>query len=100
MEKPWAYHGEWSPSGGLSAKNPWNLRPLGFWPWDLIRNSIHHDTPSAFPNNVQDSQTPGWHFLVQGWQIRWSGCPSKMDKCELKRLLKRKVHFTLFVKFS
>ena len=21
-------------------------------PWDLPRHSIHHDTPSAFPNNV------------------------------------------------
>ena len=27
-------------------------RPLGFWPCDLPRHSIHHDTPSAFPNNV------------------------------------------------
>ena len=24
----------------------------GFWPWDLPRHSIHHDTSSAFSNNV------------------------------------------------
>ena len=29
------------------AKNLPGLRPLGFWRWDP-----HHDTPSAFPNNV------------------------------------------------
>ena len=52
MEKPWEYHGEWSAAGGPSAKNPWGLRHLGFWPWDLSRHSIHHDTLSAFPNNV------------------------------------------------
>ena len=28
------------------------LRPLGFWPWDFPRDSIHHDTPSAFPRIV------------------------------------------------
>ena len=32
--------------------NPWGLRPLGSWPWDLPRHSIHHYTPLAFPNNV------------------------------------------------
>ena len=52
MEKPWGYHGEWSPSGGPAAINPWSLRPLGFGPWDLPRDSIHHDTPFEFPNNV------------------------------------------------
>ena len=26
--------------------------PLGFWPWDLLRHNIHHDTSSAFSNNV------------------------------------------------
>ena len=41
MEKPWGYHGEWSPSGDPAAKNPWGLRSLGFWPWDLPRDSIH-----------------------------------------------------------
>ena len=35
-----------------AAKNPWGLRPLGFWPWDLPRDSIHHDTPTAFPHIV------------------------------------------------
>ena len=25
---------------------------LGFWPWDFPRDSIHHSSPSAFPNNV------------------------------------------------
>ena len=25
---------------------------LGFWPWDLPRHNIHHDTSSAFSNNV------------------------------------------------
>ena len=31
---------------------PRGLRPLGFWPWDFPWHSIHHSTPSAFPNNV------------------------------------------------
>ena len=31
---------------------PWGLRPLGFWPWNHPRHSIHHDTSSAFSNNV------------------------------------------------
>ena len=30
------------------ARNPRGLRPLGFWPWDLPRHSIHHDTPWLF----------------------------------------------------
>ena len=25
---------------------------LGFWPWDLPRRNIHHDTSSAFSSNV------------------------------------------------
>ena len=33
-------------------QNPRGLRPLGLWPWDLPRHSIHHDTSSAFSNNV------------------------------------------------
>ena len=32
--------------------SPQGLRPLEFGPWDLPRHSIHHSTPSAFPNNV------------------------------------------------
>ena len=28
---------------------PWP-KTLGFWPWDLPRDSIHHDTPLAFPH--------------------------------------------------
>ena len=39
MKKPWGYHGEWSSSGG----------PI---PTDLPRHSFHHDSPSAFQNNV------------------------------------------------
>ena len=23
-----------------------------FWPWDLLRHSIHHDTPKGFPYNI------------------------------------------------
>ena len=42
MKKPWRYHGQ----------NPRGLRPLGFWPWDLPRHNIHHDTSSAFSNNI------------------------------------------------
>ena len=30
------------------------LRPLGFWPCDLHRDSVHHDTPSAFPHIMQE----------------------------------------------
>ena len=39
-------HGEWIPSGSPLSKN------LKFWPWDFPRDSIHHDTPSAFPHIV------------------------------------------------
>ena len=28
------------------------MLPIGFWPWDLPRHFIHHDTSSAFSNNV------------------------------------------------
>jgi hypothetical protein len=53
MEKHWAgYHGEWSPSVGPVAKPPQGLQPFWFLAWDLPRDSIQHDTPSAFPNNV------------------------------------------------
>ena len=38
--------------GRSHGQNPRGLRPLGFLPWGLPRHSIHHDTPSAFPNNV------------------------------------------------
>ena len=31
---------------------PSGLRLLRFWPWDFPRDSIHHDTPSAFPHIV------------------------------------------------
>ena len=31
---------------------PWGLRAFRLWPYDLPRHSIHHDTPSPFPNNV------------------------------------------------
>ena len=26
--------------------------PLGFWPWDLPKHNNHHDTSSAFSNNI------------------------------------------------
>ena len=38
--------------GRSRGQNPQCLRPLGFWPWDLPRHNIHHDTSSAFSNNV------------------------------------------------
>ena len=38
--------------GRSRGQNPWGLRPLRFWPWDLPRHNIHHDTSSAFSNNV------------------------------------------------
>ena len=44
VEKPWVYHGKWNPSGVPRQKT------LGFWPWVFPRDSIHHDTPSAFPH--------------------------------------------------
>ena len=48
VEKSW-----WMESLRKSlSQNPWGLRPLGFWPWDCPRDSIHHDTPSAFPHIV------------------------------------------------
>ena len=38
--------------GRSRGQNPPGLRPLGFWPWDLPTHNIHHDTSSAFSNNV------------------------------------------------
>ena len=38
----------------LRPKNLGACGPSGFWPCDLPRHSIHHDTPSAFPNNVPE----------------------------------------------
>ena len=38
--------------GRSCGQNARGLRPIGFWPWDLPRHSIHHDTSSAFSNNV------------------------------------------------
>ena len=37
----------------------------GFWPRDFLRDSIHHDTPKAFPHNViiLSSQTSIWDFF-------------------------------------
>ena len=37
------------PQGSHTANT---LGACGFWPWDFPRDSIHHSTPSAFPNNV------------------------------------------------
>ena len=52
LEKPRGYHGEWSALGGPKAKTRGTADPEGFWPRDLPRHSIHHDTPKAFPYNV------------------------------------------------
>ena len=38
---------------------PW---PLGFWPWDFPRDSIHHDTPSAFPQIIPLSFPLPYHM--------------------------------------
>ena len=48
-------------SGGLGSKNPCGLRPLGFWPRDLPRHSIHHDTAMDFSNNVPIFTSPVCH---------------------------------------
>ena len=32
--------------------NPRGRRPRGFWPWDLLRHNIHHDTSKALSYNV------------------------------------------------
>ena len=41
-------------------QNPRGLRPLVFWPWNFSKDSIHHSTPSAFPNNV-------YFFFCRNW---------------------------------
>ena len=46
------YPGEYCPSGGSKAKNPWGLRSLGFLAMELPRDNIHQYTPSAFPHIV------------------------------------------------
>ena len=46
------------PSGPV----PQALRPLGFWPWDLPRHNIHHDTSSAFSNNVPLHRAWTWNI--------------------------------------
>ena len=49
VEKPWGYHGEWR---FHCRKTYGACGPSGFWPWDLPWDSIHHDTPSAFPHII------------------------------------------------
>ena len=36
----------------MCGQNPRGLWPLRFWPWDFPRDSIHHDTHSAFTQIV------------------------------------------------
>ena len=45
VEKPWGYHGEWSPSGSPKAKTRGAAGPKDIWPQDFLTDSIHHDTP-------------------------------------------------------
>ena len=52
LEKPRGYHGKWSALGGPKAKTRAAAGPKVFWPRDLPRHYIHHDTSKAFPNNV------------------------------------------------
>ena len=39
--------------------------PKKLWPRDLLRDSIHHDSPKAFPHNVilSASQTSIWELF-------------------------------------
>ena len=66
-------------------KNPLGLWPLGFWPWDLPRDSIHHDTPSAFPNNVPlfnvgfALSNDSYELSIFGFQMSNGGLP--LSKC-------------------
>ena len=50
VEKPRVYHGEWSPSGSPKAKTRGAAGSKCFLPRDFPRDSIHHDTPKAFPH--------------------------------------------------
>ena len=38
--------------GRSQGQNPRGRRPRGFWPRDLPRHNIHHDTSKAFSYNV------------------------------------------------
>ena len=50
LEKPTGYHYEWIPSGGPKAKTQGATGPKGFLLRDFPMDSIHHDTPKAYPH--------------------------------------------------
>ena len=66
--------------GRSQGQNPRGRRPQGFWPWDLPRHSIHHDTPKAFPYNaiLSASRTSKERFLSfapntpSPYEVSWS----------------------------
>ena len=67
LGKAFGYHGELSPVEGPAAKNPRGLRHLGFWPWDLPRDSIHHDTQRLFHTLSHQSHLDC--YFVVGFKI-------------------------------
>ena len=73
LKKPRRYHGECCASGGPKAKTTRGRRPQGFWPWDLPRHNVHHDTSKvfSFPEQLLKSSC-----LSVGWSVRWSVGPS------------------------
>ena len=50
VERPFRYPGEYCPSEGSKAKNPWGLRPIQFLALEIPRDTIHQDTPNFFFN--------------------------------------------------
>ena len=50
VDKLRVYHGEWTPLESPMGKTRGAAGPKGFWRRDFLRDSIHHDTPKAFPH--------------------------------------------------
>ena len=57
--------------GRSRGQKPRGLRPLGFWPWDLPRHNIHHDTSSAFSYNVPVHSI---EYTVYSIHYTWENC--------------------------
>ena len=68
----------WIESLGKSCgQNPWGVRPLGDWPWDVPRDSIHHDTPLAFPHIVPLLR-PNWGLASEWTPTKSPGCCGRL----------------------
>ena len=77
VEKPWGYHGELSPLGNPSAKNPRGLRPSGFglgtsghpgWPvWPICQTHNSPNMAQIGPKICQNRQKIAYWPCNTAW---------------------------------